>query len=111
MSYVDETASLLAQVLYQYFVGVSCRKPVWKLDIPFGQLIQLVPRLFGFEERRISVVGYGGPATEEPAATASCPSAIHMSSHWEEDGGVVDRSGPRRARDVDAVAKVDSVDM
>ena len=42
------------QVLYQYFVGASSNLPFWKLKIPRGSVIQLVPHLFGFEERRFS---------------------------------------------------------
>ena len=71
------------QVLYQYFVGVSSRQPFWKLDIPFGHLTQLVPRLFGFEERRISVAGNSGVAAEEISAAGTGPAAMHMASHWE----------------------------
>ena len=49
----DEIHSILlsGQVLYQYFVGVGSDVPFWKLDIPRGSVIQLVPHLFGFEER------------------------------------------------------------
>jgi len=65
------------QVLYQYFVGVSSRQPFWKLDIPCGQVVQLVPRLFGFEERRIAVAGSAGEGTEAAAGW------MHMVSHWE----------------------------
>jgi hypothetical protein len=74
-------ACVCPQVLYQYFVGVSSRQPFWKLDIPCGQLIVLVPRLFGFEERRVAVPRFG-PA--EVAAPAPAPAAaMHMASHWE----------------------------
>lgn len=70
-------------MLYQYFVGVSSRQPFWKLDIPYGQLILLVPRLFGFEERRVAVPGLAAAAPEEAAVPAGGAPALHMASHWE----------------------------
>jgi hypothetical protein len=75
---LGRTHLFLVQVLYQYFVGVSSRQPFWKLDIPCGQVVQLVPRLFGFEERRISVAGSAGEGTEAAAGW------MHMVSHWEQ---------------------------
>lgn len=65
------------QVLYQYFVGLGSDVPFWKLDIPRGSVIQLVPHLFGFEERRFSFKADAQPAQSEvPAPT------VHMVSHW-----------------------------
>jgi len=62
------------QVLYQYFVGTSSNLPFWKLNIPRGSVIQLLPHLFGFEERRFSF----RPDTHGEVDDAT----IHMSSHW-----------------------------
>jgi len=64
------------QVLYQYFVGVGSDVPFWKLDIPRGSVIQLVPHLFGFEERRFSFKADAQAVQNEGGHT------IHMTSHW-----------------------------
>jgi len=63
------------QVLYQYFVGTSSNLPFWKLNIDRGSVIQLVPHLFGFEERRFSFRPDHGDESEQPIK-------VHMSSHW-----------------------------
>ena len=76
-------------MVYQYFVGVSSRRPFWQLNIPRGSVIQLVPHLFGFEERRFSFRQSPGrdpgpgPGHEAPAAGQPPPS-FHMVSHWEQ---------------------------
>lgn len=64
------------QVLYQYFVGTSSNLPFWKLNIPRGSVIQLVPHLFGFEERRFS---FGPETLDNPGQDAA---TVHMDSHW-----------------------------
>ena len=71
------------QVIYQYFVGASSNLPFWKLNIPRGSVIQLVPHLFGFEERRFSFrpedVAKQNASAEHGQAQ---PATVHMASHW-----------------------------
>lgn len=64
------------QVLYQYFVGATSKLPFWKLDIPRGSVIQLVPHLFGFEERRFSF--------RPDSGARKVDAAVHMASHWDQ---------------------------
>mmetsp|Transcript_13646 Transcript_13646/g.19859 ORF Transcript_13646/g.19859 Transcript_13646/m.19859 type:complete len:503 (+) Transcript_13646:3-1511(+) len=67
------------QVLYQYFVGASSNLPFWKLKIPRGSVIQLVPHLFGFEERRFSF-----SPDAPPGDSVVSDAKVHMASHWTE---------------------------
>jgi hypothetical protein len=45
-------------------------------NIPRGSVIQLVPHLFGFEERRFS---FGPETLDNPGQDAA---TVHMDSHW-----------------------------
>lgn len=72
------------QVLYQYFVGTSSNLPFWKLNIPRGSVIQLVPHLFGFEERRFSF----GPETLDHLGQDGA--TVHMDSHWVSNADTAD---------------------
>ena len=72
------------QVIYQYFVGASSNLPFWKLNIPRGSVIQLVPHLFGFEERRFSFRPEDVAAKQNASAEhgQAQPATVHMASHW-----------------------------